>query len=1338
MSNVYVYDSTVTDIYSEEDFGTIASSPSGSEDYQQISAVANNSEDWYAVSVSSSQVPFGSIGNISAGLSNEKTTYSFVSATTNIILSSTIISKVVFAWDGNGTLFEIGSGLERTICSYLTSGTVRLGYSEAGISSANVSRTLDYNENSILVFTNEDYGSVSGTATTSTYYGDLTLTTFTPENGEEDYGYVVDPVVGVTTQSTYPLSFGVALTFGNQSSNVGRNIYGQDFVTGTRDSGVGVSTTVQFKNYCNAVGFGSSVTGKYQTIDDYLVVYSANSTGNSFVTYLQSLPDGSHHYVNFDTGVASKWSSKYVLKNSSILTSFTQLTEQYTYATFNIGGELGLVFKLPDYVGESTNGDLGNINLNTTPYKFQEITLRPPNLRFFPSILGVGTVYVVNGFSPQESYPWLPEPGVGRSWSFSRTSYLGDGTLFGVSGAAEAFGANPLENTQLFTVSGISSTREIQVYGINPGNHLYPRPLDVSSGIITVTNTSIVHPFVDYTPHYGIEKNIGIGTTGVKIGGNATYKDVESYVGVGTFSALNGAAESITKVYDLYDSIIVDLQDWGSITQLPPYNGFDDWGLLSILYDGTEVWGPITGYGSSTTIPFGLFTISGAVTQSFNKGPYTADRPIYTLSGIASTREIAVYGYYGDQNNPGTSGVITLSGNLVHPNIDYTPHYGIEENIGIGTTGIQISGISTAGERLIVNPPENTQLFSFSSGYSDLKFSANTPENTQLFTITGSLVEKDVDSYVGVGTLTISGTALEAYSAQTPEDTQLFTISGQALESYSAQTPEDFVLYTFSGELVHPNIDFTPHYGIEQNIGIGTTGIQFSRGVGYTPDSEGNPRDARTYSNRYPINDKVPGVGIGTITFDQTRDLARYSPLTPYKGSGLFNIVTGFSPQESYPWLPGPGVGKSWSFTRTTYIASGDISISGIASTREIAVYGYYGDDRDPGTSGQITISQQTEPIIEKEIDSYVGLGTFTLSGTSIITRRRSYQGSGSITLSETALEAYSAQTPEDTQLFSFSGTSLEVYSAQTPEIEVLYIINGSLVERKTNSYNGSGSVVATGSATTRVVPNYPARGLFRFVRHTVDNDYDTCDSQELTCDNQDSANVRFVANPVENTILFNISGIASTREIATYPYSGIGTHVISGSYQDIKLIHSESGIGTIFITQTSSQSEGEVYIGSGSLFALSGGSEFYSAQTPESTVILQISGSATTSVESEYPVVGIGLFTLSGSAITSEIATYTQIGSGSISLSGQLVYPDIIFIPSPDGFGTINILGSANDSLTKIYKDTSGSLFGFSSGFESFSRSNYIGLGTIYAQQISAGCTNNPFQIPRTYVIII
>ena len=41
-------------------------------------------------------------------------------------------------------------------------------------------------------------------------------------------------------------------------------------------------------------------------------------------------------------------------------------------------------------------------------------------------------------------------------------------------------------------------------------------------------------------------------------------------------------------------------------------------------------------------------------------------------------------------------GTITILGELTHPDIDYTPHYGIEKNIGIGTTGIQISGTTSA------------------------------------------------------------------------------------------------------------------------------------------------------------------------------------------------------------------------------------------------------------------------------------------------------------------------------------------------------------------------------------------------------------------------------------------------------------------------------------------------------------------------------------------------------------------------------------------------------------------------------------------------------------------
>ena len=109
----------------------------------------------------------------------------------------------------------------------------------------------------------------------------------------------------------------------------------------------------------------------------------------------------------------------------------------------------------------------------------------------------------------------------------------------------------------------------------------------------------------------------------------------------------------------------------------------------------------------------GILTFSGAATnEQFTGDPpeetilFVANGDAHTtrardkvgtglasLSGIASCREIANYGYYGDDRDPGTSGLITISGStLADPDsgVTYIPHYGIERNIGVGTTGIQI------------------------------------------------------------------------------------------------------------------------------------------------------------------------------------------------------------------------------------------------------------------------------------------------------------------------------------------------------------------------------------------------------------------------------------------------------------------------------------------------------------------------------------------------------------------------------------------------------------------------------------------------------------------------
>jgi len=1171
---VYVYsldNPEVNNPYSQEDYGSITSASTSPVDSGSITD--SNPEfnfledDWYLISVSESLIPYGNL--ITLDSSQESATYQYVSS--GILFefaTQTVTENVVFTWVGNGTVFEIGNGLERTVNAYLSSGTLRLDTTVA--ETALESFTIDPAEDTVLY--------------TITGISGLRVTNQTPE----DTQLFVTSGKALESETESYIGTGLAIFSGSaqEKFTVGNyNASGNLFSVDTAEESITYDYNESSIQTGNIIDYGNIVDILTEVSEDYGQV---SEIPDPKIIDFQIISDQVEPIIYPFGGMTISGSAIYA-PNYRIYIDGRAIV-RVAYSNFVSGTLFGF----------------SNLDESVT-YSYNESSINEGE-----SVYPFGTINIVNGYSPQESYPWLPEPGVGRSWSFTRKGYQGD--------------------VALYSLSGISSYRELANY-----SYFGDVPTLTISG-------ELLHPFIDYTPHYGIEKNIGIGTTGIQVSGTLVEKNTESYVGLGTLTFSEVSVES---------------------------------------------------YSAQTPEDTQLFVISGISVES-DTDSYVGLGTL-TLSGVSV--ESDTDSYVG-------LGTLTFSGVSAESDTD--------SYIGLGT--LTFSGVSVE---------KNTESY---VGLGTLTFSEVS-------------VESDTDSYVGLGTLTFSGVSLESYSAQIPEDTQLFQISGQSsynlnLQYKTTETPPPITL--FGQPLVHPNVDYTPHYGIEKNIGVGTTGIKFLRGVGFTSDSEGNLRDARTYSNVYPRNDKVPNTGIGTITFDQTNNTAKYSPLTPYTGTGRFNIVNGYSPQESYPWIPGPGVGKSWSFTKSNYNGTGVISLSGIASTREIAVYGYYGNDNNPGTSGTIFISQQTTQSIEKEIDSYVGVGTYLISGASILKESNAYLGSGIINISGTGLESLSSQIPENVQLFNITGSSFEVYSAQTPEIEVLYVIGGSIDERTTNSYSGNGSVTLSGSARSIEIPNYPSRGLIRFVKHDVDNDYDTCDNQEVTSDNQDSANISFVSNTPENTILFTFSGVASTREIATYEYNETINYTIFGSYEKVSFTHSIIGFGTIFEVSSSLEKNVISYVGSGSFSTLSGSSESYSAEISESTILIQIGGSADIRIQLEYSVVGIGLVNINGNSITRKISTYEQVGSGTATLSGELIYPDIIFIPSPDGLGTINIIGSSTNSLTKEYKDTFGTLFGFSSGFESFTKSTYIGVGTIYIQEISSISINNSFQIPRTYIVII
>jgi hypothetical protein len=1306
---VFTYNSTTgINEYTLEDYGSLTSTPSEVLDYAEISIQSsaeipygdsrdfssalitfdNNigtpnsfdtseiiTEDYSYVVYVETILPFGTL---SAGnISGEAITYSYEREAVILPIAGNALTRLVNIWVGSGTVFEIGSGLERTIKDYLASGTLRMDQSVAETALESV--TYDYNEDSIDLGI-LDYGN-----------GNLGDPVSLPLI---DFGFVNQEATGLTEE------------FGLVSVPPGSVPFGGATFHGT------ALTQSNYRLY-----FDGSAVIKF-------VVGSLTGTGilefegTSLESYSAQTPENIQYF--YLSGTSAESYSAQTPENTQLYNIYGNCVDIYSPTPsvstqlFEVSGNSLETFS--EETEASTQFVLvSEIALESRTYVYDESSVYP-NINDY----GVITSSIINVF---DDYQFVSEP---------HTTQINSGLIadpFAPNVAIPPFGS-------LFISTSFADTREIQTYGTD----------DTTTGLFTISGTPLVYPFVDLTPHYGIDKNVGVGTYAFQLSGTIDQELLTfSWFGSGTLFEIGEKLESRTYVYD--ETTLIDDGDWGYVNIIGDEESLDN-GFISVVAEGNENWGILGGLGGSLK-PFGTINIVNGLSPqetypyaplgigkswSYTRPTYVGDKPTYTISGIASIREIQVYG-----NEFVTSGIVTISGTpLVHPFVDLTPHYGIEKNIGIGTTGIQITGSSSALESFTANPPENTQLFEFIGiATAEKRVVFNPPENTQLFNISG------------IGT--------QSFVAQTPENTQLFNISGIGTQSFVAQTPENTQLFqvfgvattkgiavygyygddrdpgtsgtlTVSGTpLVHPEIRLIPHYGIEKNIGIGTTGIQFGVGVGTYPDGDGNPRDARTYSNRYgfQIGDFNSGSGIGTFKFDQTNDTAKYSPLTPYSGTGLFNIITGFSPQVL-------GIGKSWSFTRSTYISSGSIAISGIASTREIAVYTNVG-------LGTITISQQTTPIVEKEVDTYVSSGSIYFAfSEAVYSESASYSGSGNLLISSSGSESYIRQTPSETNLFTIFGYSSENYSAQTPETEVLYTINGFIEEKTINSEVGSGSLNINGTSATFFTPSTPGRGLIRFISHNIDNDYDTCDSEEFTCDNQDSAHVSFVTNPVENTVLFEIDGSALTSQTDLHEYVGVGLYEITGSYTDIKLSHVELGIGTIFLSSYVENKEVDVYIGSGTIFGLSGSSESYSAQTTENTILLSISGSASTLVESDYPVVGIGLINFSGSSTTRKIATFTQDGLVTITLSGELLYPDIIFVPSPDGSGSITILGSSNESISRVYEDTSGTLFELSSGFESFVRSGYIGLGTIYIQETSGSTVNNPFQIPRTYVTII
>jgi hypothetical protein len=825
---------------------------------------------------------------------------------------------------------------------------------------------------------------------------------------------------------------------------------------------------------------------------------------------------------------------------------------------------------------------------------------------------------------------------------------IASGSLFATSGAAEVFGVNPPENTQLFTYTGAASDIKHTESWVGTGSQTLTGEGDedlvksfVGSGVLVSISGSIFFigyfPYTDYITFFTSgaasykEVNAFNGTGTTTTSGSAVVTNTESYVGTGSLFGFSGAAESVTYVYNI-DVVIgfneVDYEfvteipsidiDYGSVA-LPPTSGIFDYGYIryeetiigatgQFTFGGSAVESNTERYigtGSTSIDVFSterntesfngsgnLFTASGSA-EVFGANP-PENTQLFSVSGVGNTREIAVY-------TASASGTTTLSGAAVERNTEdyvgdnpiftidvFSTEKNTEAFAGTGTETLSGVGAEKNTESYV-----GTGTFSVLSGAVEA-FGANPPENTQLFTYTGAATEKNTESYVGVGTESITGTAVE-------KNTEAFVGSGTE---------------TLSGAGIYNTTE------VYIGTGVVSTISGAAEAFGANP-----PEDITlfTYTGAAVEKNTESYVGTGSTT---ASGVCVEKNTEAFVGSGSLSTVSGAA--ESFTVNP----------PENTHL----FVSSGVAETRVIYLYRFETDGQ-----GTYTISVSH---VERNTEAYVGTGSTTASGVAIEKNTETFTGSGELFTFNGAAESRTINPEEDVVLYTFVGTATEKNTESWVGTGT-ETLSGTAKEKNTEVYVGTGTTTASGIAAEKNTEVYIGTGSVSTLSGAAE---------------------AFGVNPPENTHLFVYSGAATERN--TEAYVGTGTETLSG---------------------TAVEKNTESYVGTGFITALSGAAEAFSAQTPENTILFTFSSSAAEAFVAQPPE-DFAQLTFSG--FITERNTEAHFGTGTATLSGTAVEKNT---EAYNGTGTLTASGVGLEAFAWANYNGTGSLFAISGAAEAF-----------------------------------
>ena len=709
-----------------------------------------------------------------------------------------------------------------------------------------------------------------------------------------------------------------------------------------------------------------------------------------------------------------------------------------------------------------------------------------------------------------------------------------------------------------------------------------------------------------------------------------------------------------------------------------------------------------------------LFRFTGDLDESFAYGLYTGDGNLFSFDGSSESRAVS--------ERPIVD--IRLSGNA-----------GVQRNQAFSGSGGLFTFISTT-ESLTFNPQERQLLFSFTGAATEV-LSANPPEEGTEIRLSGDTTPQILTfAEQPFGTISIYGESANAYVPNHIGSGSLFAFAGAA-EAVGFNPPDITTDLKFFGTAEEVFTANPPEEGTE----IRLSGDAFP--VFFIP--------------KYPASGLVKVTGDADT--DRTRAFAGFGTLRKFSGGAesltfnpeerdmLFSFTGGITSEkhtEAYVGVDTPirirrgalSDFETFDF-QPNWNAFGVISVRGDAGLRYVPNNVGFGNIFTIGGSAEsVTFNPDekqmlfsfTGELAERRTSTHVGEGNlFAFSGGA---ERVAYApslladikfngeatskfvinniGFGNIFNIGGASESVTFNPDERQLLFSFTGELVEAFGvAETKQIEV--DLDGVGIFARSFAHEGFGTITITGDSFDRFVVNNIGFGNIFTIGGSAES-------------------VTF--NPDEKQMLFSFTGELAERTLVREISQG-GTITITGTAGDPSLTFAEQPEIQIALSGDGYITASLRHIGSGSLFAFSGGAEAVGAVPPTEQALFRVSGNSVNKFAADY--VGDGslrklsgaaesvsfnpderqmLFSFTGERISEKrtsreisqggtiktsgeagvLVRFAHTGEGTISVTG-----DTKFTRARDfvGFGTIPVLSGAAESLT-FNPDERDMLFSF------------------------------------------